>query len=806
MDFYTQLFEKLRAHFNIVELETLCFLLGINHEEVANRQTLSVFARSLIEYCDRHNKLPSLIDACRKERPNENWSPAPIYISSSTPSYHLNREEELRAIDNILQENKVVVLVGIAGIGKTQLAIDYAKQNQEHFPGGIFEIDANISIEQGLAKLSNRLYPNALDQSEPGQIALSLEYLKGGRPETKPQQLIIINDLTQLSELTTPVKGNQISLFELPCKLLVTTDTIDKINYPRFEIPRLSSDQALGLFLHHLGRPLDPVKDEDIKEYIAARQLCSLLGNLPLAIKLVANDLRGQSIANYRSNLVKTGQGLKKGINQILDSHWKALQQNNSDAYDVINYIGQFKSNVISIDQLELLSGLGSERFQAVLEVVQKASLIETVALRRLEVHPIVRQFAAERFTGMIKNSFQYSIEAKAIHSLEQTIGSDIYVKNVLIAGECLFDLTWTAVNLRLKVLDGLSHILSDAELSGTELRKVSILRMRVHWLIESSPLSPDEMLTSLDPILRSANSPIDREALLRDIDNLLAMKISTRQKSRFHLYQAQLFAQLYEFIPISDRGGTSQALIEKAQNSIEEANRHLKILNNGKPDDQQLQAQIFHIAATIRGLQAENIVDKGKQEKIWQTALRVYKKAAREAVEYGHDPMLTGLIYGEMANTFALLGKYIEAEKFYKLALSILHKNLEISHDDEVYALRKAHMLIKYGYMYWYQVASKNLNDFTYTDCLKYEKAFIYTREAIHLLQGIQSGTRNLTIAYLNAGDYLFEQQNIAICDETNLGGSPLNYWKKAEELSERYGYWNIFQHVKEAISQLEQ
>ncbi len=57
--------------FNLEELRLLCLSLRIQHEEFSN--TLSPFARELIEYCYRRQILDNLIHACHTARPNIYW-------------------------------------------------------------------------------------------------------------------------------------------------------------------------------------------------------------------------------------------------------------------------------------------------------------------------------------------------------------------------------------------------------------------------------------------------------------------------------------------------------------------------------------------------------------------------------------------------------------------------------------------------------------------------------------------------------------------------------------------------------------
>jgi formylglycine-generating enzyme required for sulfatase activity len=64
--------DLLAQHFNLEELEQLCFDLNIEYEDVPG-STRKAKAQALVEYCLRHNRLPDLSAYCRQLRPDVNW-------------------------------------------------------------------------------------------------------------------------------------------------------------------------------------------------------------------------------------------------------------------------------------------------------------------------------------------------------------------------------------------------------------------------------------------------------------------------------------------------------------------------------------------------------------------------------------------------------------------------------------------------------------------------------------------------------------------------------------------------------------
>ncbi|KAA3665083.1 MAG: ATP-binding protein, partial [Chloroflexi bacterium] len=69
-----QMRKLLVKYFNISELQDLCLELGVNHEEIAgHNDTISSFARGLIQFCQQRNRLPELLNHCFQNRPKVMW-------------------------------------------------------------------------------------------------------------------------------------------------------------------------------------------------------------------------------------------------------------------------------------------------------------------------------------------------------------------------------------------------------------------------------------------------------------------------------------------------------------------------------------------------------------------------------------------------------------------------------------------------------------------------------------------------------------------------------------------------------------
>ncbi len=64
--------ELIVRYFNRTELESLCFDLGIDKDNLPNI-TKQEMAQEIILYCERHDLILRLLDLCRSQRPSADW-------------------------------------------------------------------------------------------------------------------------------------------------------------------------------------------------------------------------------------------------------------------------------------------------------------------------------------------------------------------------------------------------------------------------------------------------------------------------------------------------------------------------------------------------------------------------------------------------------------------------------------------------------------------------------------------------------------------------------------------------------------
>jgi hypothetical protein len=137
----------LDQRFDAEELRTLCFDLDVDYEDLPARGQAHK-ARELVAYLDRHRRVPELMEVGRLLRPDIPWDeifPQPISgldggesAEELTPppepsrppqvGEFVGREAELAAYAERLARCQPAVIAGMAGVGKTALAVSLARR------------------------------------------------------------------------------------------------------------------------------------------------------------------------------------------------------------------------------------------------------------------------------------------------------------------------------------------------------------------------------------------------------------------------------------------------------------------------------------------------------------------------------------------------------------------------------------------------------------------------------------------------------------------------------------------------------
>jgi tetratricopeptide (TPR) repeat protein len=216
-------------------------------------------------------------------------SPRPKYI----PNYNLpdlpspnfiGKQGILGRLDARLK-NTVAAIVGMSGVGKTEIALQYAQKYGRDYWCGCYWLDLGardldkVLVQHVEDKFWLDLPPEIIDSSKIAQWCW--QAWEGILPPGSGQVLVILDDVDEASQIQgmLPPKNSRF-------RLLVTTRTIglDK-TFDEELLTELTDFAALELLGKLIGSRVN-------QELNTAQRLCrDLLGNLPLGIELVGHYL-----------------------------------------------------------------------------------------------------------------------------------------------------------------------------------------------------------------------------------------------------------------------------------------------------------------------------------------------------------------------------------------------------------------------------------------------------------------------------------------------------------------------------------
>ncbi|MBN1487498.1 MAG: hypothetical protein JW981_07645, partial [Anaerolineae bacterium] len=333
----------------------------------------------------------------------------------------VGRERDLARLHSaLMREGPVGILpagiIGMGGIGKTQLAVEYVYRYRELYPGGVFWINATESLAQGFARLGRRLDPSVAVRPLEQQVNAVSQYL-----QNHSDALLVIDNLLDVTALNRPVSADLVPA-ALPCRVLFTTRRRDVGRFIPIEVTVLPEDAAMRLLLRHPER--HDVLDIEHPEHETAKDICAILGYLPLALEIAGAHLGrwpGSPLGVYREELLERGalpvlddprvrvsaEDLptrhEAAVAVAISSQWEVLAS--EDARLLLRIAGQLPdATQIPTARLGLLAGLEGEGkgffgspLEVALQELHDAALIEPLQQGQIRLHPLVREFAIQQ-------------------------------------------------------------------------------------------------------------------------------------------------------------------------------------------------------------------------------------------------------------------------------------------------------------------------------------------------------------------------------------------------------------------------
>lgn len=242
-------------------------------------------------------QIDKIISLCDPQKP---------YLRSTLPSWQgffIGREKELAEIHNKFEENDVVFLCGVGGIGKTELAKYYAHKYKACYDTIIFAPIVNdifsmiinntiLSIHNFFPEYDNLcLVDEELFEHEQQNIFKKLQKYYCRKIEKlkelcNEKTLIIVDNLDGEDEKWDDLK-------DLGCKLLITTRMNLSDAFPQSQIIVDKINEPFDVFKEYYKKPLS----EEEKTIIF--ELMEIIGGHTLTVELLAKQMMDGRVKPY---------------------------------------------------------------------------------------------------------------------------------------------------------------------------------------------------------------------------------------------------------------------------------------------------------------------------------------------------------------------------------------------------------------------------------------------------------------------------------------------------------------------------
>jgi hypothetical protein len=389
-------------------------------------------------------------------QPQRTSPPNPIYnIPNRGVANFVGRQQELTTLHEKLQQPGTVAIsaiAGMGGIGKTELATQYALRHEKDYPGGICWLNAKKSNLAADILEIVQLYMQEVPQKL-GEKPLNLqEQVAWCWQNWQPAEklvLVVLDDVT----------GEN---WETCQSLLPTTNRFRVLLTTRLR--NLDNVQELPLNVLPPDKALELLRELEGEQRLDAEKLCQWLGYLPLGLQLVRRYLDEDPDLSLAEMLQRLqAQRLEdeainfstRGLKAAFELSW---QQLNPITQRVGAYLSLFAPDVISwkwvesaTDLLNCTSDINEAKKQ-----LYKRYLIERLQEKQAcyKIHPLIREFLKAKLAALENTDDLRRNFAAVFIKIAQQIPHTITVEDIKSVQDAIPDLTEVAQNLTDAVSD----------------------------------------------------------------------------------------------------------------------------------------------------------------------------------------------------------------------------------------------------------------------------------------------------------------------------------------------------------------
>ncbi|MDF5713878.1 MAG: tetratricopeptide repeat protein [Rhizonema sp. NSF051] len=600
----------------------------------------------------------------------------------------VGRTHELTILRERLQQIGTVPLTAIAGmggVGKTELAIQYARQHETDYPGGICWLSARKSDLAANLRQFAQLHMNleVPQKDRHGRLLNLTQQVEWCWQNWQPSEglaLIVLDDVTNVENFRHLLpKANRF-------RVLITTRLRNlDANIEEISLDVLSLQEALQL----LTAVMDDKRVEE--EEIIAQQLCEWLGYLPLGLELVGRYV-AKKPPNYKLARMLQKLNEQRLDNEAINSSSSVMQQSLSTAQLgvlatfelswlsltpttqlVAAFLSLFALNIFAWKWVESASeslNWSSTDVETANEQLYELYLIQSVedtsGEYKIRIHHLIREFLLEKLAALqeaddLKRGF-----AKVMVAIAKTISNSPTLEIITRVKDAIPHLMKVAQNLTDAVSDdnlisvfyGLGRFYSGQGLYALAEpwleQCVSVVQCRLgesHTHVATS-------FNNLAALYASQGKYVRAEPLY-----IKALELKQRLLEESHPEVATSFNNLAALYYSQGKYVEAEPLYIKALELRQ------RLLEESHPD----------VATSFNNL-AALYYSQGK----YVEAGELYIKALelrQQLLDESHPDVATS--FNNLAALYYSQGKYVEAEPLYVKALELRQRLLGESHPE---------------------------------------------------------------------------------------------------------------------------
>lgn len=368
--------------------DTLISLLGAGLDELGPLAS----ARDRVADIRRRGERPTEVEVTAWSPPRE--LPAP-------PTHFAGREAELARLDAVSDQAGAgaAVITGMAGVGKTALALRWAHRAADRYPDGQLYIDLRgfsagepVDPADALAGFLRSLGVNPANLP----VGLSERAARYRTLLSRRRVLVLLDNGISAEQLRPLLPGSPL------CTVLVTSrdrlpGLVSADGATRVDLDVLSTEDAAGLLRGLVGDRVDATPD-------AAASLAAACGHLPLAIRIAAEvatrrpgvalpDLV-EDLSDERTRLdtLDTGEP-RTAVRTVLSWSYRALS---ADAAGLFRLFGLAPGPHLTPSAIAGLGGLGPTELRRMIAELDRAHVLVESTPGRYVLHDVLRAYAAE--------------------------------------------------------------------------------------------------------------------------------------------------------------------------------------------------------------------------------------------------------------------------------------------------------------------------------------------------------------------------------------------------------------------------